>query len=154
MVARVEVKAWFVVSGGQHPSRPRSCRTLGVNIKPYAMTWVANLITESERDLVFLWHITSGRFSSIPLAVAPSEIDIDNAISELVAIGARIGFGDPNSSEFVVPQELLVNGKPSASRIAELRRNAPENYHFLIFAIRQPAAQPNAAADRLRQPLS
>ncbi len=100
------------------------------------MTWVANLIAELKRDLVFMWHITSGSFSSTPIVAAPSSTEINNIISELVAVGAMIGFGDPDSSELLVPQEILVNGKPSASRITKLRRDAPENYEFLAFAVR------------------
>ena len=118
------------------------------------MTWIANLIAEAQRDLVFMWHITSGSFSSTPMAAPPSNTEIDNAVSELVAVGAMVGFGDPDSSGFLVPQELLVSGKPSASKIAELRRDAPENYEFLVFAVRKSVAQPGAAADRLRRTLS
>lgn len=77
----------------------------------------------------------------------PSETEISEAIAGLVAAGALIGFGDPDSPEFVVSQELLVNGVPAASRIDELRRDAPEEYEFLAFAIRELAVQPFAAAD-------
>lgn len=111
------------------------------------MTWIANLIAESKRDVVFMWHITSGCFSGASVVVVPSEAEIGAAIAGLVAAGALIGFGDPDSPEFVVPQELLVDGESVAPRIDELRRNAPEEYQFLVFAVRESAAQPIAAAD-------
>lgn len=111
------------------------------------MTWIANLIAESKRDVVFMWHITSGRFSDASVVVPPSDAEIGMAIAGLVAAGALIGFGDPDSHEFVVPHVLLVNGKPAATRIDELRRNGPEDYEFLAFAVRESAAQPIAAAN-------
>ena len=127
---------------------------MGVKADQTAMNWISNLVAEANRDLVFMWHITSGRFSTPPGVAAPSEKEIDEAISRLIEIGARVGFGDPDLAEFTIPAEILVNGKPCASIISELRHANPTEYEFLVFAVRNPAAQPYAAADHLRRPLS
>jgi hypothetical protein len=98
--------------------------------------WVGNLVLESKRDLVFLWHITNGRFGG-PSSSNPEFPSIRNqAISALLAAGCKVGFGEPESVEWRVPEEILIDGKANASKIMEASTAHPKEYEFLVFAIR------------------
>jgi len=99
-------------------------------------TWIANLILESQRDLVFLWHLTGGRFGGPSYSQTEFPAALNRAISALLAEGCQIGFGNPNSQDWRVPEELLQNGKLSALKVVELWGNHPVEYEFLVFAIR------------------
>ena len=98
--------------------------------------WVGNLVLESKRDLVFLWHITSGRFGGPSPSNPEFPLMLIQAISALLSAGCQVGFGDPDSLEWSVPDEILIDGKTSASRIVELSAEHPLKYEFLVFSIR------------------
>lgn len=98
--------------------------------------WIGNLVHEAARDLVFLWNVTSGSFggsfagTSVPLHAQ------ERAISALLTARCKVGFGDPDSSEWLEPTEILKEGSVNAGRILEMLAQHPEEYKFLVFARR------------------
>ena len=104
--------------------------------QPQEENWIENLILESRRDLVFLWHLTGGRFGAPSYTKAELPTVLNRAISALLAKDCKIGFGDPDSPNWRVPEELLQDGKPAASKVVDLWGKHPAEYEFLVFAIR------------------
>ena len=99
--------------------------------------WIRNLIRESERDLVFVWNITAGSFGG-PSTASPNFVDArESAISALVAADCKVGFGDPDSDDWRVPEEILIGAKPDATKISRLLNAQPHEYEFLVFALRR-----------------
>ena len=100
--------------------------------------WVDVLANEAHRDLVFLWHITGGRFGGP--SYQPSELPeaIERISSALVRCGCLVGFGDPGTQSWRVPAELEVDSESKGRRIAALWCKDPTALEFLVFAQRDP----------------
>ena len=98
--------------------------------------WIRNLIRESARDLVFIWNITTGSFGGPSTAGVAFPEAQRNAIAALVAAGCKVGFGDPGSESWRVPNEALTDGEPDARKIGELLAEQAKEYEFLVFALR------------------
>jgi hypothetical protein len=99
--------------------------------------WARNLVLEAARDLVFLWHITSGSFGGPSGSATKCLAAQENAISALLAADCKVGFGDPDSKDWRVPEEMLGDAKINASKILQLHTARPEEYRFLVFAVRR-----------------
>jgi hypothetical protein len=97
-------------------------------------TWVAELLREAERDLVFLWHIQGGRFGG--LNISPDRQTFAKIVERLVAGGCKVGFGDPSFSKWIVPPELQVASDRLPQAIIELWEANPKENEFITFAIR------------------
>lgn len=98
--------------------------------------WIGNLVREAARDLVFLWNVTSGSFGGSLSCTSASLRAQERAISALLAARCKVGFGDPDSSEWLEPTEILKEGSVNAERIFEMLAQHPEEYKLLVFAHR------------------
>jgi hypothetical protein len=98
--------------------------------------WIRNLIHESGRDLLFVWNITTGSFGGPSTASVAFPAAQRNAIAALVAAGCKVGFGDPDSESWRVPNEVLTDGEPDARKILQLLAEQAKEYEFLVFARR------------------
>ena len=70
--------------------------------------WVQALANEARRDLVFLWHITEGRFGRPSYESSELHKLVERVASALVDYGCMVGFGDPDSVNWRVPSELAI----------------------------------------------
>lgn len=99
--------------------------------------WVADLVDEARRDLVFLWNIARGSFGG--LQVAPDRGTFEKVIVGLVTSGCLVGFGDPSSSNWSVPSELQVPREQLPAAVIHFwEANRKEN-EFIAFALREGA---------------
>ena len=103
---------------------------------PLEAVWVDVLADEARRDLVFLWHITQGAFGGpmIPAPDLPSRLE--RIVAALLERGCSVGFGEPNSLAWTVPKELTLERREIPSAVVRLWLESPENYKFLVFALR------------------
>lgn len=122
--------------------------------------WIGNLVHEAARDLVFLWNITSGSFGGPSLSGSIPMVLQKKAITALLEVGCKVGFGNPDSPDWHVPHEIQSEGKTNATKIIAMLSSQPEDYKFLVFALRSSDAQQSAdaqpvvPADRLWRPLN
>jgi hypothetical protein len=97
-------------------------------------SWVQALVREAGRDLVFLWNIEKGSFGDS--GKRPDETTLKHVIAGLVRHGCMVGFGDPSFEEWRVPPELNVARDDLPDRIIALRKQKPNVYEFIVFALR------------------
>lgn len=99
--------------------------------------WVAELLHEAKRDLIFLWHICDGAFGGEE--IAPDDETLETVLTRLVDAGCYVGYGDPSFPNWRVPEELKVSREQLAGEIVRLRLLLPEHGKFITFAIREKA---------------
>ena len=108
--------------------------------------WVQALANEARRDLVFLWHITEGRFGRPSYESSELHKLVERVASALLDYDCIVGFGDPDSVNWRVPSELAIASAEKGKCIAHLWQSEPDAYQFLVFALRQP--EPPVAKNR------
>ena len=97
--------------------------------------WIRGLIKEAERDLVFLWNITTGSFGGRKYVADELLSVIERVANALIESGCKVGFGDPDDESWRAATDVLSTQNPGAE-IAERWRTKPENVEFLVFALR------------------
>jgi hypothetical protein len=97
-------------------------------------TWLAHLLNEARRDLVFLWNIQRGSFGGA--GVAPDKKTLGKVIEGLVMGGCMVGFGDPSFSNWSVPSELQVPREHLSAAIIQFWEASPKKNEFVTFALR------------------
>ena len=98
--------------------------------------WVQRLANEARRDLVFLWHITGGRFGGPSYQASELPAALERVASGLIECGCLVGFGDPDSEGWQVPTELSASAENRGQRISDMWRQDPDGFQFLVFALR------------------
>jgi hypothetical protein len=104
-------------------------------------TWVAELLNEAERDLVFLWNIQRGSFGG--LGFAPDKPTLAKVIEGLVTGGCTVSFGDPSFSKWIVPPELEVSSERLPATIIQFWEANPKANEFITFALRESKGAAN-----------
>lgn len=117
-------------------------------------SWVAELLSEAERDLVFLRNIRRGSYGG--LGVAPDKPTLEKVIEGLVTGGCMVGFGDPSFPNWSVPPELQVPSGHLPAAIIQLWEASPEENEFITLALRAREGADNEGARRFERfrPLS
>ncbi|WP_374588789.1 hypothetical protein [Ideonella dechloratans] len=96
--------------------------------------WIKALVTEAERDVVFVFNIAAGAFGGpTPDVATPLVASIGQA---LIEHGCIAGFGDPDSPEWQVPVQLQVHHEQLPRVISTLLKEHPDEFEFLAFARR------------------
>lgn len=105
--------------------------------KPIEAAWVDSLLDEARRDLVFLWHIIQGRFGGrrVPVAELPSTLE--QIVAALLEKGCSVGFGNPDSPEWTVPEALCLEPQEIPAAVVRLWSESPSDYEFLVFVSRE-----------------
>jgi len=98
--------------------------------------WVEALVREAQRDFVFLWHIVQGRFGGPNRLPAEFPSVVERVSNLLIKEGCIVGFGNPDSTEWSVPVELLSGSESKGTLICQLWGTNPRKYEFLVFAMR------------------
>lgn len=98
--------------------------------------WVEALVREAKRDLVFLWHITQGRFGGPVFSLTQVPAVLERVSSALIRRGCIVGYGDPDSPEWRVPTELEIEPANKGAVLGRLWATTPNEYEFLVFALR------------------
>lgn len=98
--------------------------------------WIADLVQEAERDLVFLWHIAGGHYGGSKYSALELPDALVRVTNELIARGCIVGFGNPDSSTWKPSADLLALENPGAAIAAGWFEDRQE-YEFLVFAIRR-----------------
>lgn len=101
-------------------------------------SWVAALLNEARRDLVFLWNIQRGSFGG--LNVTPDKQVLVQVIEALVTNGCLVGFGDPSASNWSVPPELQVPREQLSEAILHFWEGNPKENEFITFVLRESKA--------------
>lgn len=99
-------------------------------------SWIADLLQEAERDVVFLWHIADCRYGGPKYSALELPGAVVRVTNELITRGCVVGFGDPDSSEWKPSDELLALENPG-NAIAAGWFEDRHNYEFLVFAVRR-----------------
>lgn len=101
--------------------------------------WIENLLAEARRDVVYVFNITQGAYGG-PKPM-PSEAELPGLIEQvaeaLLQRGCVVGFGDPDSNKWRVPNELHVPFEHKPSAISRSWVKSPEEFQFLVFALRR-----------------
>lgn len=96
--------------------------------------WIRSLIGEAERDLVFLWHITSGSFGGRTYANDELPLVLARVATALIESGCKVGFGNPDDKGWQAIDVL--NAENPGAEIAARWRVNPKDVEFLVFARR------------------
>lgn len=94
--------------------------------------WITSLVCEAERDLVFLWHITTGKFGGPAYAGEELPLAIERVSGALIRSGCSVGFADPD--EAWQPDMDLLNAENPGAAIAARWLVDPKDVEFLVFA--------------------
>jgi len=94
-----------------------------------------SLLSEAERDLVFLWNITTGSFGGRKYAEDELPAVVARVAGALIKSGCKVGYGDPDGSDWKPAIDVLSGGNPGVE-IAARWVTAPGDYEFLVFAMR------------------
>jgi hypothetical protein len=97
--------------------------------------WIRSLSCEAERDLVFLWHITAGKFGGRAYTSEELPLVIARVTTALIRSGCTVGFGDPDGGAWQAETALLNADNPGAV-IAARWLVDPRDVEFLVFARR------------------
>jgi hypothetical protein len=97
--------------------------------------WIRSLICEAERDLVFLWHITTASFGGPTYAEDELPLVIKRVSGALIKSGCRVGFGNPDNKTWQ-PEAHLINAEDPGAEIAARWLADPKQVEFLVFARR------------------
>jgi hypothetical protein len=97
--------------------------------------WMISLLSEAERDLVFLWNITTGSFGGRKYAEDELPAVVARVAGALIKSGCKVGYGDPDGSDWKPAIDVLSGGNPGVE-IAARWVTAPGDYEFLVFAMR------------------
>ena len=99
--------------------------------------WVVSLLEEAKRDLVFVFNIAAGAFGG-PTGMPTEEVPgvIERMARSLLDGGCIVGFGDPDSASWRVPETLAVPRSDVPATVKKLWEQDPETYQFLVFARR------------------
>ena len=102
------------------------------------LNWEKALLLESKRDLVFVFNIAAGAFGGPKPPPTRDEIPalLQRVASSLLAGGCVVGFGDSNTNEFSVPEQLQVPIEHLAESVVRFYVNDQENANFLAFSHR------------------
>ena len=95
--------------------------------------WIRSLTDEAKRDLVFLWHITSGRFGGRTYTSGELPSVVARVADALINSGCKVGFGDPDDKEWQSDIAVL-NAENPGAEIAARWLAEPKNVEFLVFA--------------------
>jgi hypothetical protein len=96
--------------------------------------WIADLLDEAKRDIVFLWNIQRGSYGG--LFVAPDKKTLEKVIEGLVRGGCLVGFGDPSFPTWSVPSDLQVSRELLPTAIVQFWEANPKQNEFITFALR------------------
>jgi hypothetical protein len=99
-------------------------------------SWIADLLQESERDLIFLWHIAGGQYGGPKYSELELPGALERVTNELITRGCDVGFGDPGSSTWKPSAELLALENPGKAIAAGWFEDR-HNYEFLVFSVRR-----------------
>jgi hypothetical protein len=97
--------------------------------------WIISLLSEAERDLVFLWNITTGSFGRRKYAEDELPAVVARIAGALIESGCKVGCGDPDGSDWEPATNVLSGGNPGVEINARWGI-APGDYEFLVFAKR------------------
>lgn len=97
--------------------------------------WIRTLTREAERDCVFLWHITTGKFGGGPYTSEELPLAVARVATALVKSGCKLGFCDPDAETWQAGTDLLRADNPGAAITARWLAN-PKDVEFLVFARR------------------
>lgn len=97
--------------------------------------WIRSLVLEAERDCVFLWHITTGRFGGGPYTSEELPLAVTRVATALIKSGCKVGFGDPDAETWQPDTDLLRAEDPGAAITARWLAD-PKDVEFLVFARR------------------
>jgi hypothetical protein len=92
--------------------------------------------------MVFVFNITQGAFGGprpMPVEEALAGL-LDQVAQDLLQGGCVVGFGDIDSGAWRVPVELDVPTEQQPSTISRLWVERPEEFKFLVFALRESRA--------------
>lgn len=96
--------------------------------------WIKALLAEAERDVVFVFNIAAGAFGG------PTRKEAEPLVARigqaLIEHGCIAGFGDPDSLQWQVPEQLQVPREELSRVIEALLEGQPCAYEFLAFARR------------------
>jgi hypothetical protein len=98
--------------------------------------WIRSLTDEAERDLVFLWHITSGRFGGRTYASDALSLIVARVSNALIDSGCKVGFGNPDDNGWQADADILNAETPGAEIAARWLVN-PKDVELLVFARRR-----------------
>jgi hypothetical protein len=98
--------------------------------------WIRSLIKEGERDLVFLWHITSGRFGGPTYTSEELPLVVARVATAMIGSGCMVGFGNPDDEGWQAATDVL-NAEDPGAEIAARWRASPKEIEFLVFAHRR-----------------
>jgi hypothetical protein len=98
--------------------------------------WIRSLICEAERDLVFLWHITTGRFGGRAYTSEELPLVVARVATALIKSGCKVGFGDPDDVAWQGDTDLMNAENPGAAIAARWLAD-PKDVEFLLFARRR-----------------
>jgi hypothetical protein len=100
--------------------------------------WFRELLAEATRDLVFVFNIASGSFGGPTPPPAQMEVPalLERAAAALLGSGCAVGFGDPDTGEWVVPERLQVLPDQRPAAISSFYAECPDEAQFLAFAHR------------------
>lgn len=100
--------------------------------------WSVSLLEEAKRDLVFVFNIAAGVFGgpkNIPVKELPCVIE--RMSQKMLEGGCVVGFGDPDSPDWRVPDGLEIPREEIPRAIKKLWGEDPDTYQFLVFALRE-----------------
>ena len=98
--------------------------------------WIRSLISEAERDLVFLWHIAAAKFNGPDYKSEVLPKVIARVTNALIRAGCTVGFGDPDSETWQADTDLLNAENPGAMIVARWLAD-PKDVEFMVFALRR-----------------
>jgi hypothetical protein len=73
---------------------------------------ITSLLSEAERDLVFRWNITTGSFGGRKYAEDELPTVIARVAGALIKSGCKVGYGDPDGSDWKPATDVLSGGNP------------------------------------------
>jgi hypothetical protein len=98
-------------------------------------SWLADLLDEAQRDLVFLFNILRGHLGG--LGVAPDRETLEKVIDGLVTSGCMVGYGDPSFKSWTVPSELQVPRERLSAAVIQFWAANPKERDVVTFALRE-----------------
>jgi hypothetical protein len=104
---------------------------------PIEAAWVERVLDEARRDLIFLWHITRGKFGGpgTPASELPSSVE--RIVAALLKKGCTVGSGNPDSHEWTTPKALCLEPQEIPAAVVRLWTESPADYEFLVFVSRE-----------------
>lgn len=98
--------------------------------------WIRSLVREAERDCVFLWPITTGRFGGGSYTSEELPSAVARVATTLIKSGCKMGFGDLDRDTWQPDADLLRAENPGAAIAARWLAD-PKDGEFLVFARRR-----------------